>query len=126
MDQNKLLANKWVSGLVVLTGIWLIIAPFVMNYATGGAVNSIIIGVIAIVFGLFQWSDEHAQWPGWVNFVAGIYFLLSPYMFNQGSSNAMANDVIFGIVIAILGLTNGIISSSNKVVRTSDHHHRPI
>jgi vacuolar-type H+-ATPase subunit I/STV1 len=89
-------------GLGVLGGIWLIIAPFILDYsavastATTNANNatlmSIIVGVVAIVLSIFLVATEKIQslhtlrlYAGIGLIFVGVWLMAAPFLFNYNS-----------------------------------------
>jgi hypothetical protein len=100
-------------GLDILAGIWLIIAPFMLNYsANGGSVsNDVTVGIVVLVLAGIQISGENYRtgWPSWINALLGVWLIAAPFVLGYPSgSAAMWNDVILGIVVGILSLTGAL------------------
>jgi hypothetical protein len=95
------------SGLNVLAGIWLIIAPFVLNYAPGDPVwNDVIFGAIVALLGLIRVSGAYrAAMLSWANAIIGAWIFASAFWLDQ-SGTASANDIIFGIVVFVLAIAS--------------------
>jgi len=100
-------------GLDILAGIWLIIAPFLLNYsARGGSVaNDVIVGIVVLVLAGVQISGENyrTSWPSWINVLLGLWLIAAPFLLGYPSgSAAMWNDIILGIVVGALSLTSAL------------------
>jgi hypothetical protein len=95
------------SGLNVLAGIWLIIAPFVLGYSGGDPYwNDIVFGAIVGVFGLARVLGAYrASWLSWLNALIGVWLFVSAFWLDS-TSNAGVNDVILGIVVFVLGIAS--------------------
>jgi hypothetical protein len=94
------------SGLTLLAGIWLIIAPFVLGYSGGDPIwNDVVFGAIVAVFGLAGLAGLFRRMPlvGWLISLIGAWLFASAFWLDAGSA-AQTNDVIFGIVVFVLGL----------------------
>ncbi len=88
------------SGLNVLAGLWLIIAPFVLDYSGGDPIWNDVIsgGIIALlalsrVFGL---QREAAL--SWLNALVGAWLVASAFWLDNTAS-AGWNDVLLGVVV---------------------------
>lgn len=94
------------SGLNVLLGIWLIIAPFVLVYADVEALwNDIIVGIIiAVLAGVRISGVFGSTWLSWVNFVLGLWLVIAPFVLGYLTGRALWNDVIVGITVAALAV----------------------
>jgi SPW repeat-containing protein len=95
------------SGLNVLAGIWLIIAPFVLGYRGGDPIwNDVVFGAIVAILGLVRVSGAYrAAELSWVNAIVGAWIFVSAFWLDA-SGTASANDIIFGIVVFVLALAS--------------------
>jgi SPW repeat len=112
MDERQINVSQRSNGgapwLNVLLGIWVIISPFILafgpspvavwnNVATGGAVT-----ILALI------STTMPRQPGWswTNMLLGIWLLVSPFALGFASATVLWNNVILGIIIAVVGWAN--------------------
>ncbi len=108
------------SSINILLGIWLIIAPFVLNYANLGVAetNDIIVGIIVAVVAAIRSFGGFGQ-PGWswINILAGIWLIIAPFVLGY-SNNAtpLWNDIILGIIIAILAWTSAARTTTDRTL----------
>ena len=106
-------------GLDILAGIWLILAPFLLNYsANGGSVaNDVVVGIAVLVLAGVQVSGENyrVSWPSWTNALLGLWLIVTPFIlgFPTGSA-AMWNDVILGIIVGALSLTSALSAGGEQ------------
>jgi ABC-type iron transport system FetAB permease component len=108
------------STLDVIAGVWLILAPFVLGYAfaTGALWNDILLGIIIAVLAGYRAMSEgyKTSWPSWVGFIAGLWLIVAPFIVGYSSiSAAVWNDVIFGIIVAVLSLWAALSTPSESV-----------
>lgn len=105
---------KKASGLNLLLGLWLVIAPFLLSYATSASRgNDITIGVIIALLAAFRLLGAYrAAWLSWLNALLGIWLIVGPFILGYDSSSALWNDVIVGLFIAFLGLWSATASRS--------------
>lgn len=104
----------WPGWLGVIGGIWLIIAPFILNYSSYPTplYNDIIVGVIAIILTGFcsltynQASTSQARMvAGWLAALAGLWLIIAPFVLGYSNvSNALWNDIITGVVFIVVAL----------------------
>lgn len=95
------------SGLNVLAGIWLIIAPFVLGYTLSTpTTNDIWVGIVVGVLALIRvFTPMRAMWLSWVNIVLGIWVIISPFVLGYSYyATARWNDIILGIIVAVLAI----------------------
>jgi SPW repeat len=99
------------SGLNLLAGIWLIIAPFVLGYRSGDPVwNDVVFGAIVALIALVRISGAYrATELSWVNALIGVWIFVSAFWLDQ-SSTAAVNDLILGAIVFLLGLASASAS----------------
>ena len=124
-------AERWkiASGLNILVGLWLIIAPFVLGYSdqTSPTAASILFGfLIAVIAALRVFRMPDASWLGWVNVILGLGILFAPFYVNYGytgnpyqayvqfplfnaDSIPLWNSVIAGAIAAVLGAASALM-----------------
>ena len=92
------------SGLNIIAGLWLVLAPFILNYTGSPRVNDIVVGLIVAVVGVIRTlAVERTAWISWVNIILGIWLIVAPFFLGySGVSSALWNDVILGIIVAAL------------------------
>jgi len=105
------------SSLNILLGIWLVIAPFVLNYARleAAQTNDIIVGIIVAIIGAIRSFGAFTQpaWS-WVNVVLGVWLIIAPFVLGySGSATPLWNDIILGVIIAILAWTSATSTRRN-------------
>lgn len=108
---------KTASGFDVLAGIWLIIAPFALNYSAnaGSTVNDIVVGAVVILLAGYEMIGEHFRQStaSWLNVLLGAWLVFAPFALNIPSgSAAMWNDLIAGVVIGGLALYSALTTPS--------------
>ena len=105
-------AMRTAGGVELLAGIWLLAAPYVLDYsATGGSmVNDSVSGIIALALGLTQMrSDGRQMLPTWLSGLLGLWLLAAPFVLGYPSgSPAMWSDIVTGIVLAGLAVANSM------------------
>jgi hypothetical protein len=98
------------SGLDVVAGIWLVIAPFILNYTGMSMQNDIIVGVAVAVLAASRLMGEgyRIAWPSWVNAILGVWLIAAPFVMGYANTTATWNDVVLGIIVAILATTSAL------------------
>ncbi|HEY7075746.1 MAG TPA: SPW repeat protein [Solirubrobacteraceae bacterium] len=93
------------SGLNLLAGIWLIIAPFVLGYGNGDPYwNDIVFGAIVALIALIRISGAYrAEWLSWINALIGVWIFVSAFWLDS-TMTAGWNDIILGVIVFILAL----------------------
>jgi hypothetical protein len=103
------------SGLNLLAGVWLIIAPFVLSYQSGDPVwNDVVFGAIVAVLALVRVAGAYrASELSWINALIGVWIFASAFWLDS-SGTAAANDIILGIIVFVLGLASAGASEDAK------------
>lgn len=91
------------SGLNLIAGIWLIIAPWVLNYVTGDPYwNDVVFGAIVGILALIRMTGAYeTAAASVVNLLVGAWLFASAFWLDQ-SNIAAWNDIILGIVVFVL------------------------
>ena len=99
------------SGLNILAGIWLIIAPFVLNYSNGDPYwNDIVFGAIVALIGLARVTGaQRASELSWINALIGVWIFISAFWLDD-TGRAAWNDVILGIIVFVLAIASASAS----------------
>lgn len=103
--ENRLGLAKTASGLNVILGIWLVIAPLVVYFASPAALwNEVIVGIILFALALSRTSALRVTWPSWVNLVLGAWLVIAPFVLGDNNTSAIWTQVISGLLIGLLAL----------------------
>lgn len=106
-------------GLEILSGLWLIAAPFVLNYAANGGstVNDVLVGLAVLFLGgaqVLSGEESTSTWPSWLNALAGVWLVAAPFALNYATGSvAMWSSVIVGAVIGVSALSNALTTPSD-------------
>jgi hypothetical protein len=95
------------SGLNVLAGIWLIIAPFVLGYGGGDPYwNDIVFGAVTGLIALARFAGAYrASWLSWINALVGVWMFVSAFWLDD-TSTAATNDIILGAIVFVLAIAS--------------------
>ena len=108
--------EKLASGLNVLAGLWLIISPWVLHDQTQQAyTNNVILGiVIAVLAAIRAGGAYRATWLSWINLLLGLWVIISPWVlqFPASQTQAFWNNVIVGVIVAILAIWSAVATRS--------------
>lgn len=108
---------KLASGLNVIAGIWEILAPFILGYSgfVTPTTNAIIVGLIVAVLAAIRFLGAYsAAWMSWLNAVLGVWLIVAPFILGYGNP-ARTNDIIVGIVIAVLGAWSALATRPSAI-----------
>ncbi|QBQ55701.1 SPW repeat protein [Nitrosococcus wardiae] len=98
----------WSSGINIIAGVWLIIAPFALGYTdmANALWNDIILGIAVFILAIVRTNAPLQYEPvGWTNIVLGLWLIIAPFVLDYTGINATAamwNDIFLGSIIAIL------------------------
>lgn len=111
------------AGLNFLFGVWLIISPYILSYDTASSKwQQTIAGIVVVLASAVRYFAVEQVWASWVNVLAGLWMIITPFASNFQPMGARWNAVIFGILVGIIGLTNA--SQHHAAAgHTGRHHH---
>lgn len=103
---------QWSSGTNLLSGLWLLAAPFVLGYSDVGAAlsNDLIVGIVVMTLAAIR-AARPAQGPGmsWTNALLGAWLVIAPFLLGYGDLGAaVANDIIVGLVVLTVGSVSAL------------------
>jgi hypothetical protein len=104
-------AAQTASGVNAYLGLWLLIAPWVLDYQDRQAIAVIhvVAGLLLLALGPFRLGKPRsAPWLSWFNAFLGLWLVLTPFVLLPSSSStrpAFWNSVILGSVVAVLGVS---------------------
>ena len=125
---------QWTSGINIVAGLWLIIAPFVLGYVDIRAAlwNDIVVGIIVAAFAVARVARPLMN-PSlsWINAVLGLWLIVAPFALGYGrgvdaealaaegfvgaAPTAMWNDIIVGVIILVLGAWSALSARGRTV-----------
>lgn len=98
--------RRWQDQVILLLGVWLFAAPFVLGYASESApaVNSYTAGLIIALLAAFDLYKTYL-WAVIVNMLAGLWVAVSPWVPAFADRGPlMSNHVLVGLAVMVLGL----------------------
>jgi predicted signal transduction protein with EAL and GGDEF domain len=106
-NSNAKSSARTASGLNLLAGAWLIIAPWALGYSQVSAAvwNDVIVGAtIVILAGIRTATPDRYTGVSWTNVVLGVWLLVAPFILVYSAGGAPVwNDIIVGILVVSLG-----------------------
>jgi hypothetical protein len=95
--KTKLAAASWIT---ILSGVWLLIAPFILQYANSTArINDIWLGLI---IGLIALSS--IRWMKTAMVIVGSWLILASFILDYTGTLAQQNDLVVGVIIILVSL----------------------
>lgn len=108
------------SSLNILAGIWLVISPAFIDYAsTGNLWQQMILGGALIVFGLVRLGMPDRSWPSWINLAIGAWIIIAPFVISGVTDAVTWNQVITGALVVLLSLGSG---QTTMMAHRHGHH----
>jgi SPW repeat len=108
--------EKLASSLNVIAGLWLIISPWVLHDQTQQVyTNNVILGIIIAVLAAIRAGGAYrAAWLSWINLLLGLWVIISPWVlqFPASQTQAFWNNVIVGVIVAILAIWSVVATRS--------------
>jgi SPW repeat len=113
---------KTASSINAILGVWLMVSPWVYGYvvtARNTAWNSIVVGLLVVIFGSLRYRSPHNRVGlSWANVALGAWTVLSPWIYSYTSDiGPLWNSVIVGCVVMALAIWSGSAT-------VTEHHHR--
>lgn len=108
-----------VDGLILLTGLYTAISPWVVHFHTqpGITVNNLIVGITMVVMALgLTLAGEKMLRLSWTIVAMGIWMIISPWVVTAGhgaSAGIIWNNCLIGGIACVLGL------AATAMVRTA-------
>jgi SPW repeat len=111
------------SGLNVIAGIWLIIAPFVLGYGGGDPYwNDIVFGAITGLIALARVAGAYrASWLSWLNALIGVWIFVSAFWLDA-TSTAQTNDIVLGAIVFVLAIASATASDEGLAAERRGLH----
>lgn len=112
------------SAVTFLAGVWLVLSPFVLDYApaaqgVGAYWNDLVVGSAIAVLALVRAvSPRDVPWFSVVNVALGAWLIVAPMVLDyaEGVSRtiAISNDMIVGALIVIMAGLSAVITYRNR------------
>ena len=86
----------------LILGMILFFSPWLFGLSSGAQWQTAsIVGILIAVLSIAALA-AFAVWEEWLNLVAGLWLIVSPWLLGFQESNAMTIDVLIGAVVAAL------------------------
>lgn len=117
-------------GLVMLTGLYLAISPWILHFSgrnTSMMMNNLVLGLAMAAIGLgLAMFPERSAGLSWMLIPIGIWLIISPWVASQGhsaSKGIIASNIVVGILACLLGAAAGAMTLMRRGSRSG---HRPV
>jgi hypothetical protein len=118
-------------GLVMLTGLYLAISPWVVHFGStyrNMTVNNLVLGLALAAIGLgLALFPERGLGLGWMLVPIGIWLIISPWVAtttHSASKGLIWNNVVVGALICVLGAATAAMSVMGRRSRGATNRGR--
>jgi len=104
----------------LFAGLWLLVAPYALNYRSGSAAyaNDLFFGaVITVLAGVRLLGAYRSAWISWIIALIGVWLIVAPFVLGYLESNPRYNDIITGAFVVIFAVASAL--SSPTTVETT-------
>lgn len=125
------LAASAASAVTFLAGVWLVLAPFVLDYAPAGSGigaywNDLVVGVaIAMLAIVRAVAPSNVPWFSIVNVVLGAWLIVAPFVLEYDTRAndgvAIGNDLAVGLVVIVMAATSAASTFRHRRSEQSSH-----
>lgn len=109
-----------ISVLNALIGIWFIVSPYILSYATMQARwEQTIAGIIVTIAGIVRFFAPQLRWVSWITVAVAVWMIVAPFATGYEATIAFWNEIVFGILLCVLALWNTTIQPT--AIQHRDH-----
>lgn len=113
---------KWASGLNIIAGLWVLVSPWVLNYASSRPslrTDDVVVGIIvAVLAAIRAFGDQRAASLSWINLLLGIWLVISAFMWSSTAAPVpFWNNIIMGVIVFVLGALGAMASPGRMFSR---------
>lgn len=104
--------RQWPSYLNLVVGVWLIVSPWALGYASlpSALWNTLLVGVLVALLAGYRLVRGWALWAAWAEVALGVWLWIAPMALGYsnaslpGAGPASANGYVFGTLVAVFAL----------------------
>jgi len=100
------LARRWQDQLILVLGLWLIAAPFVLAYPEQSRqmANAMLAGIVLVLLASLDLYKTYV-WAVVINLLVGVWVAVSPWVLGViGPNDVMWNELVVGAAVVVLAL----------------------
>jgi hypothetical protein len=107
-------AAQATSGVNAVLGLWLLIAPWVLDYQdrTEVVVSHVVAGLLLLTLGAFRLGKPRTSpWLSWFNALLGLWLVITPFVVRPSASStgsASWNSILIGAVVAVVAVAAAV------------------
>jgi SPW repeat len=112
---------EMMEGLVMLTGLYAAISPWVVHFHTTNrslSVNNLVLGLAIAMVGLgLAMLPERAMGLSWMLIPVGAWLIISPWVVSPGhspSGGTIWNNVVIGAITCVLGAITAAMAAMRR------------
>lgn len=118
------------SAVTFLAGVWLVLAPFVLDYAPadsgiGAYWNDLVVGVaIAMLAIVRAVAPSNVPWFSIVNVVLGAWLIVAPFVLEYEGAHegvSIGNDLAVGLVVIVMAATSAASTFRHHRAERASH-----
>jgi hypothetical protein len=121
MKDTTIKNAKWENWIILISGIWLCLVPWVLSFGFEKYElnvimwNFLMIGAIVVATSIL--SLRHLRvWPEWLSLFMGVWMFLSPYFLLYYSNDILLyNSLLFGVIITGLSALSIPLAEKKRV-----------
>lgn len=115
LQRQNTFGGNWVN---VILGVWVIISPFVLGFSNRTALmwNNVATGAAIFLLALGRSGNYRRYGAAGLVVLLGLWLIISPFVLAAQRPVAIWNNVILGIIVALVALSSG---SRNLEPRTA-------
>ena len=104
MSKARTAGSGWKDSIELIIGLWLLVSPLVLGFFSDPIASVTTIAVATVVFFVSQLGLANQQpWEEWVNLIAAMVLIVSPWLFGYASIIAATwNAIVAGGILVLL------------------------
>ena len=104
MGKDKSSVPGWKNSIELVVGLWLLLSPLALGFFSNPVASIVTILVATVVFFVSQLGIANQQpWEEWVNLIAAVFLISSPWLFGYASiATATWNSILCGGLLVLL------------------------
>lgn len=119
--ENKVRAIKYLSGVNLLVGIWLLFAAFVFGGIPSSAWNDVFVGLAVITLSIWHITKPEVHGASWTNALLGAWMLLVPALIQYPVVAHIWNEELVGLILVVFGSWAAMIRTTPRPMQHQPH-----
>jgi hypothetical protein len=89
-------------------GIWLMFAPYSLDFEGTLADSDHLVGALIVTFSVIAMA-EVIRYVRFINILLGVWLIVAPFVLQRGNTNALWSDIAMGVLVIALNIRKGKI-----------------